>query len=141
MKEPLNVVMLIDDNEDDNFFHERVISRGGFAKTILSMKSAQLGLDYIILHQASPEMLPDLIFLDINMPRMNGWEFLKRYESIGSSDKKGVVIMLTTSDNPNDIAKAEQDSNVLAFLTKPLSKASMSELVEKWKDHNQFSKD
>jgi CheY-like chemotaxis protein len=74
----INCIMLIDDNEDDNFFHERVIRKSSYADIILVKQSALDALNYLKKDLLESEY-PDLIFLDINMPAMNGWEFLEEF--------------------------------------------------------------
>jgi len=125
----LNCVMLIDDNTDDNFYHERVIKKNNAAHKVISIESAKEAIDYLKV----PENLrPDIIFLDINMPEMNGWEFIEEYEQFDELLRsKVVVIMLTTSDNPDDKARAEQVKILADFKTKPLTKEILNEIILK----------
>ena len=74
---------------------------------------------------------PGIIFLDINMPRMNGWEFLIEYKNLPSQQKSKIVIgMLTTSMNPDDEIRAKQFPEIKAFIHKPLTIEKIKELVD-----------
>ena len=123
----LNCIMLIDDNPDDNFFHERVIKKCDAAENVIIMQSASVALEYL---KSNPAMSPDLIFLDINMPGMNGWEFLEEYNMLDKSlNYQVIVIMLTTSENPDDQIKAVNITT--DFKSKPLTKLMLEEIIEK----------
>jgi CheY-like chemotaxis protein len=132
--------MLVDDNKDDNFYHERIIKKGNSADHVIAMQSGDEALDFLknkIFEKNTP---PDLIFLDINMPGMNGWEFLEEYNKLDKEKQsKLIVVMLTTSDNPDDITKARTLSPVPLkdFKTKPLTQEMLQEIINKYyKDIN-----
>lgn len=134
MSKKINCIMLIDDNPDDNFFHERVIRKRGAANVVVTMESATEALDYLKKEKDSKEAHPDLIFLDINMPGMNGWEFLHEYKQLEPEQQsKVVVVMLTTSKNPDDKAKAE--GRISEFKSKPLTGEMLDEIMEKYFGH------
>lgn len=123
----LKSIMLIDDNADDNFFHERVIKKCQAAERVIIEQSAEAALDFLQLNEQNP---PDLIFLDINMPGMNGWEFLNEYAKLKKNQQRPVVIMLTTSENPDDLAKAA--SITYDLRSKPLTKEILEEVIGKY---------
>lgn len=128
--------MLVDDNSDDNFFHERIIRKIGIAENIIVKFKAKDALDYLINSEASEYLQPDLILLDINMPGMNGWEFIEEYEKLDDTQKgKMVVVMLTTSINPDDSAKATNYESIARFYTKPLDRQVIEEIVEDFFSH------
>jgi CheY-like chemotaxis protein len=132
MKVNIRCVMLIDDNPDDNFFHERVIRNNHFTNCVIPKESARAALNYIKERSPSEEKI-DIIFLDINMPGMNGWEFLEEYSKLDEELQQGiVVIMLTTSENAEDKKKAMKWGFTSDFKTKPLTKEMMEEIVNKY---------
>jgi CheY-like chemotaxis protein len=120
--------MLIDDNSDDNFFHERVIKKCDAAEIVIAKQSGIDALEYLKTH----EDRPDIIFLDINMPAMNGWEFLQEYNKLEKTLQcKVIVVMLTTSENPDDKRKSTE-LNVSEFKTKPLTGKMLEEIILKY---------
>lgn len=113
-------IILIDDNEDDNFFHSRVIKKNECAKEIVSFTNGQTALNYLD-SLSDPNEFPTVIFLDINMPGMNGWEFMEEYNDKGLGDKmQSIIYILSTSDNPDDMEKAAHTKNLDGFRTKPM---------------------
>lgn len=122
--------MLIDDNPDDNFYHERVIKKSHAAEVVISKDTGMAALEYLKSKKDSDHIHPELIFLDINMPGMNGWEFLQEYEKLDKDSQcKVIVVMLTTSENPDDQAKATRV--VPHFRTKPLTTQMLEEIITK----------
>jgi CheY-like chemotaxis protein len=75
---------------------------------------------------------PDIIFLDINMPRMNGWEFLKQYEKLSGDIKSPVIIRVTTSLNPDDKDQAQSFSCVKGFENKYLDSLAVTRIFKKY---------
>lgn len=131
MTKKIKCIMLIDDNPDDNFFHERVIRKSGAAGNVIIKSTGVEALAYLKSKKADKDTHPDLIFLDINMPGMNGWEFLSEYNKLDKeSQSKAIVIMLTTSDNPDDQAKAFDI--VSEFKTKPLTEEMLEEVINRY---------
>lgn len=129
MKRKLNCIMLIDDNADDNFFHQRAIKRANAADLVITMQLADEALDYLKSHPSEKDS-PDLIFLDINMPGMNGWEFIEEYKNITNNKSGSIIIMLTTSQNPDDIVRAQTEKIIRGFKTKPLTPAMLEEIID-----------
>jgi len=124
--------MLIDDNSDDNFFHERVIKKSNAANTVIAKQTAMGALEYL-KSQNNSGPHPDLIFLDINMPGMNGWDFLEKYNMLDKKlQNRAIVVMLTTSDNPDDKRKAKAFNFASDFKTKPLTPGMLKEVINKF---------
>ena len=116
----LACIMLIDNNPDDNFYHARVIKKKDPAKQVLVMASATEALKYLASADAQ-KLYPDLIFLDINMPGINGWDFMERYQTQKPLAVAPIIIMLTTSENPDDRKRALQSGAITDYMTKPLT--------------------
>lgn len=133
----LKTVLLIDDNEADNFLHLRTLRRRNCAHEVVVFQDAAEALAYLSTPQAGRYPCPDLIFLDINMPGMNGWEFLEAYEA-ASSDYQGqtLLMMLSTSLSPDDQARAEQSPQVSGFLHKPLDRPKLDHILQAHFGHN-----
>jgi CheY-like chemotaxis protein len=124
--------MLVDDNPDDNFFHEREIKQNNPENIVVTQNSATKALEYLKLNP-DEHPHPGLIFLDINMPRMNGWEFLEEYSRLDEKIRSRVlIVMLTTSENPDDLAKAKGWSFVADYRSKPLTEGMMEEIINKY---------
>ncbi len=133
-------VMLVDDNRDDNFFHERAIKKNNPATIVVSKNTAREALEYL-KSKKEEDTHPDLIFLDINMPGVNGWEFLEEYNRLDKElQSRAVVIMLTTSSNPDDMAKAKVWSCVSEYRIKPLTHDVVKELIAKYFHGNGLEK-
>ncbi|UOG36613.1 response regulator [Leptospira noguchii] len=129
----LKCILLIDDNQDDNFFHERVIYKGNYAEKVIAKQSGQEALLFLKNKSKNIEPFPNLIFLDINMPGMNGWEFLEEYKKLDQElQTSTLIIMLTTSDNPDDKNKFSQFGSTSDFKTKPLTNTMIDEILERY---------
>ena len=125
--------MLIDDNYDDNFFHEREIKKNNPQTIVISKNTGLEALEYLKSKKDTNHIQPNLIFLDINMPGMNGWEFLKEYNSLNKKLRNQVmIIMLTTSDNPDDKERSKTWKFISDFTTKPLTHEIMDNIIKKY---------
>ncbi len=130
LKKKLERIVLIDDDESTNFLHERLIIRKACTQDIAIFQSAEKALDYLHVKQPVEADSPVLIFLDINMPRMDGWDFLERYRSSKDIARPNhVVIMLTTSLNPDDRTRAGTYKEVAGFYSKPLTPEILDEVL------------
>jgi len=133
MSTKLNCIMLIDDDADDNFFHEREIKKNDLEHIIITKNLGIKALEYLKLKE---EPQADLIFLDINMPGMNGWEFLREYKQLDKVlQSRAIIIILTTSNIARDVARANTYSFVADYITKPLTREIMGDIVKKYFNH------
>jgi CheY-like chemotaxis protein len=116
-------VMVVDDNEVDRFVAQHVIKLYSLSQDVVCVESARDALEHLMSVEDTPDELPEIIFLDINMPEMSGFDFLNEYEKLSENIKKNcIIMMLTTSLNENDRQMAENNKYVLNFLNKPLNK-------------------
>lgn len=134
MNRKLNCVLLVDDSDSTNYVNEKIVKRADITSKVVAKESGMDALEY--LKTAGDNEYPELIFLDINMPGMNGWEFLEAYEKL---DKRNngllVVVMLTTSLNPDDRTKAVRLGYVGDFINKPLNTDKVLEIYETFFKH------
>ncbi|WP_461790590.1 response regulator [Pedobacter sp.] len=126
-------VLLIDDNEIDLKIHYRIINLSGFFDEIISCQSGEEGLNYINKNLNNPEQWPDFILLDIQMPEMDGFEFLEIYKTFPKPflDRCKLAILSSTLDF-GDIKKAEANPLVIKLLKKPLYPNELKELLNKY---------
>jgi len=120
-------VMLLDDNELDNFINEKTIEANHFSERIYVNSSGKSALEFLnnlaVSQPASDDIYPEAIFIDINMPMMDGFQFIDNIKSIpGDKLKECKLIILTSSIYPDDKAKAMNLSKNITFLNKPLTK-------------------
>lgn len=137
MHKKLNCILLIDDDEPTNFLNKMTVEATGCADHVQVAQSGQEALDYLQRkgkHQHAPDSPhPDLIFLDINMPAMDGWEFMARYRLLSPEQKARIVlIMLTTSLNPDDELRTKDIPEIAGFENKPLKQPQLEELLKKY---------
>ncbi len=127
-------VMIIDDDEISGFIYGKIIEKGGVSGNhVRTFLKGQEALEFLKNNLGNNEDFPDLILLDINMPIMNGWEFLDSYaEDIWPKlGKKVILCMLSSSVNRDDIDKANSYSQVDDYLSKPLTKDVLTNFLNK----------
>lgn len=126
MKQKLMCILFIDDDEPTNFLNKLLVDEMNCAHHVQVVSSGMEALEYLTgtgayKNNGKANPRPDLIFLDINMPGMDGWEFLRYYEKLPSTQKANIVmVMLTTSLNPDDEKAAQQNIEIAGFENKPL---------------------
>ncbi len=127
----VNCVLLVDDDRATNFFNERVVNNHHCFQNVNTVQSGIAALDYLNLVEKSEATKPDLIFLDINMPAMNGWEFLDEFSKLDNKLTKDIkVILLSTSSNPDDVRASSEFRSVDDFIHKPLSMDLLDNVLE-----------
>lgn len=144
MKAKVACVLLVDDDEPTNTLHKIILEEANFAEDIFVAESGFEALDFLThggKYAQSQPPRPNLIFLDINMPRMNGFEFLQAYRELPEDQwADAVVLMLTTSLNPDDYDKAAQISEISGFRNKPLTIRMLDDIYLEFFNQQQASK-
>lgn len=127
-------VMLIDDNEIDNLINQKMIEASDICDNIFVHSGAKGAIEFLKniekLAKGPLELyLPEVIFLDIDMPLMDGFQFLDEFEKLSDTIKINCkIIMLTSSLNPQDMSKAKKNKYVLKYLNKPLTQDNLKKI-------------
>ncbi|WP_375415800.1 response regulator [uncultured Hymenobacter sp.] len=127
----LNCVLLIDDDQTTNYLNQLLLRRLHVTEHVLVAGNGREALALLAEHcgEAGAGHCPALILLDVNMPVMNGFEFLEAYAELPAAQRQAaVVVMLTTSLHPQDLERARQ-LEVAGFLSKPLTRKDLSEIL------------
>jgi len=123
----IGTLMVIDDSKIDHRMVGRIVEKSGIVGQMLNFVWAEEALEYI---RSTPPPAADAIILDINMPRMDGFEFLEAAsDEFGEDFARVVVMMLTTSLDPRDVARAETFPVVREFCHKPLIEAHLKKIA------------
>lgn len=132
MKHKLSNILLIDDDKTTNVLNEMVIKRTGCVDKIVACRNGIEALEYLKGGAEGNPPNPDLILLDINMPGMDGWEFMEEYHKLEETYKGNVVVvMLTTSLNPDDEIRSVKEASLNDFMNKPLTREQFMGLLRK----------
>jgi len=127
----VNCIMLVDDNKIDNFFHERVIQKYDPQIKTVAKTMAEDALGYL----SSEVTIPDIIILDINMPGMNGWEFIDHYKTLNASLQNSLIVVMLSSGQPDDFALAKTQGILHDFKSKPLTIKALEEIIAKYQSN------
>ena len=126
--------MLVDDSDTDLFINETMIKYAHFSDNVISFTSSTKALEHLRSYseEKTLENIPDIIFLDINMPLLNGFEFIREYQHLPSRVKdKCNIVLLSSTFNVNDIQKGSDNKDVVGLIAKPLTLEILNEMMAK----------
>ncbi len=130
-----HAVMLIDDNEIDNLINQKIIESSGICNHIFTHTGGRSAIEFLknaekIADSAGKkELMPEIIFLDIDMPLMDGFQFLDEFENLSQNIREHCkIVMLTSSINSKDVRRSKRYANVKEYINKPLTKESLKAL-------------
>jgi CheY-like chemotaxis protein len=124
MTVPFKTCLLIDDNYIDNFVTRRVLEANNFAEKIIVRQSSTEAIQSL----KDGSVSPDVIFLDIRMPVMDGFEFLHEYDGLDIAKKGIKIYMLSSSLDPTDIRTSADNKHITQFIHKPLTNKALEEI-------------
>lgn len=128
MLEKINL-LVIDDDDINIFIIKKIVEKTGFDIDMVSKSNGQQAIDYLKNTIENNLPFPNLILIDINMPVMNGWEFIEAYQTLGVTFPVDLYI-LSSSVYENDIEKTKSYTSVKGFISKPLSMERLTELIK-----------
>ncbi len=121
-------VLLIDDDSTFRFIAKMITEKSGILQIIAEADDGESGLEYLRDCVSKKGILPDVILLDLNMPRMDGWEFLRQYPEIFRENQRIPVVVVSSSINREDREKSETFPCVRGMIAKPLTEADLHEI-------------
>lgn len=128
---PVKNIFIIDDDTTFVFLTKKIIKSTGIDINLSEFNDGQEAFEFLRENADNDEILPDIIFLDLSMPIMDGWEFLEVYAFIAPKIKKDIrLYIFSSSISPHDIERAKEFNMVTNFIIKPLVKEKFIELIE-----------
>lgn len=124
-------VAVVDDDSSYQFLTSRTIRSIGHTDVILQFYDGSEAIHYLSQYADDPVQLPDLLLLDINMPRVDGWMFLEEFSTIKNRIAKEItIVMVSSSIDSRDVARARENKNILDYVMKPVSAEKFRELLD-----------
>jgi CheY-like chemotaxis protein len=123
-------VLVVDDDLVYRFAAIKTIAATGLAEEIVECNNGQEGINFLEQNLNNPEKIPDIIFLDLNMPIMNGWDFLKAFERLAPQIAKPIHIYIVTSSiDKNDVVHSKEFTAVNDYVVKPVFKETFKQIL------------
>lgn len=126
------LIMLVDDNDIDLFLNKKFLSVGGITDKTVACLSAKEAMNYLKANISNRDKLPSVILLDIQMPDVNGFEFLEQYGELPEKVINSIeIIMLSSSIDPVDLNRARDNEHVIDIIKKPLNSNELKDILKK----------
>ncbi len=129
MKKKINLACIIDDDPIFVFGTKKLLEYTGHCDTFLIFKNGQEAYNHLSTILKKKATLPDIIFLDINMPVMDGWQFLEKITQIDIPNQLKIFVV-TSSETPEDRQKAKKFSSIKNYVIKPISISGIKEIID-----------
>ncbi|WP_029596808.1 response regulator [Flavobacterium sp. ACAM 123] len=128
------IIAIIDDDSIFQFIAKKFIKSFESVNQTLIFSDGKDAIDFLYSNVDNQDKFPDIIFLDINMPVMNGWQFLKKYVELKSKiEKKIIIYVVTSSNNPDDFIQAKSIQEVSDYLVKPISREKYTSILSSFR--------
>ena len=124
----VDLAYIIDDDEIIIYLTNKLIMKSDFCNTIETFTGAKDALSRLEMAAKTGENIPDVILFDLNMPEMNGWEFIEAFKKI-NFEKEIPTFIFTSSIDPNDKQRSFQYSEIKDFITKPLTVQKLDKIL------------
>jgi len=132
MTKKINCVLLIDDDPMSNLNNERVLIKSSLVDKIYTAESVSEALELLEALQIKSGKFPDLIFLDIVMPNLTGWDFIEHYKMLEGNKAGTKIILLSSSSDETDLQRAKKIPEVSGYKLKPLTEETIIELTNEF---------
>ena len=125
------IACIIDDDTIYQFTMKAILTKMACFKEIYIFNDGEEAIDYLSSHAQEPEKIPDLVLLDIDMPVLDGFQFMEQYEILLPKLKKTATIYMSSSSlDPKDIVKANKIENIKEYLIKPIEESKLAAMVK-----------
>ena len=127
----VEVCCIIDDDPIFVYGTKRIMKEVNFTEKILVFNNGQEAIEGLFEISQSEELMPEVIFLDLNMPIMNGWEFLEEYEKLPKTNlKKTIIYIISSSVDPRDLERVKNYEKVNNYILKPITPDDLSNILK-----------
>ncbi|MEX2597549.1 MAG: response regulator [Salibacteraceae bacterium] len=124
-------VFVIDDDDIYQFLLKKELKHTNMVERVTMFSDGRKALDYFLNHKEDTDNLPDIVFLDINMPIMNGWRFLEEFKMLSPKIKKSITLYLVSSSfDDRDISRSKEYSEVTDYIIKPVKRSDLISVLE-----------
>lgn len=137
MNTPIDCMLLVDDSKSNNFLNRKILEKTGKVHRIYEALNGLEALDFLLKKGKfeGNECKANVILLDLNMPKMNGFEFLETYNNLNLKDQSDtVIVILSTSNWDKDISRAKENPLVQDYIEKPLDNEKIKKIYQQYMD-------